>query len=400
MRKRLISLLCALTMLALCLPMTALAEADDQGEALTLEELESWVDSYKERAMESTPLNDPTADAANTEDGYAFIYDFATLYMDRPEMTEDSVVCNLVIVSSEETAPHDTMVDMPSATILSSFYNENPTLAGDRSFAALYISSMLPSGAQWAWVQRDSQRIMTIQYAVQEQAATGGDGYTDCGLIYTIEDDLVTAIRAYGMDTRIPAETVIENVAAVRDVMDTTSYVHAPTSLIGTDLDPFQRDDLLFSGIDFLTLTPESAEEAFGACLEDGWMEDDTGEFIRTMEFEGCEITFIYDANKQNPVTSVLSLNNDVMEGPRFVRLGDSFSSVLTRFRHSEGEYDGEGTEVLYGTEGTGAWGVATYGSDGMYTLRYGFPTEDGRQVILHLYFPYLELGEILLYID
>lgn len=399
MQKRLISLLCALMMLALCLPMAALAEADDQSEALTLEELEAWVESYKVRAMAATPLNDPTEEAAFSEDGYAFIYDFATLYMDRPEMTEDSMVCNLVVTSPDELGPRNTTVDMLSSAVLSSFYNENPSLAGDYSFAALYISSMMPSGAQWAWMQRDGQRIMTIQYAVQEQAATGGDGYTDCGLIYTIQEDLVAAIRAYGMDTRIPAETVHENVAAVQQVMDNTTYVHAPTSIIGTDLEAFQRDDLLFEGLDYLTLTPESAVETLGECLQDSWMEDDTGEFVRTMEFDGCEISFIYDANKQNPVPDMLSINQDGMEGPRFVRIGDSFSSVLTRFRHSEGAYDGVSTEILYGAEGTGSWGTATYGADGTYTLRYGFPTEDG-QVVLHLYFVSLELSEILLYID
>lgn len=398
MRKRLISLLCALTMLALCLPLTALAEADDLSDALTLEELEAWVESYKTRALATEPLNDPTADTAATEDGYAFVYEFATLYMDRPEMTEDSVVCNLVVTSYEELGPRNTTVDMSSASVLSAFYNENPTLAGDRSFAALYISSMMPAGAQWAWVQRDGQRIMTIQYAVQEQAATGGDGYTDCGLIYTIQDDLVTAIRAYGLDTRILAETVYENVEAVRQVMDTTSYVHVPTSVTGTDLETFQREDLLFEGLDYLNLTPESAEEALGACLEDTWMEDDTGEYIRTMEFDSCEISFIYDANQQNPAVDVLSINSDAMEGPRFVRIGDTFSSVLTRFRHSEGEYDGESTEVLYGTEGVGSWGVATYSADGSYALRYGFPTEEGEQVILYMYFTQMQLSEILLY--
>lgn len=400
MRKRLISLLCALTMLALFVPLTALAEADDLSDALTLEELEAWVESYKTRAMATTPLNDPTADAANTEDGYAFIYDFATLYMDRPEMTEDSVVCNLVVTSPEEVGPRSTTVDMQSAAVLSSFYNENPSLAGDRSFAALYISNMMPEGAHWAWIQRDGQRIMAIQYAVQELAATGGDGYTDCGLIYTMQDDLVTTIRAYGLDTRIPAETVYENVDAVRLVMDTSTYVHVPTSVIGTDLEPFQQEDLLFSGLDFLTLTPETATEALGECLEDDWMEDDTGEFIRTMEFAACEISFVYDANKENPVPNVLSIQMDGMEGPRFVRIGDTFSSVLTRFRHSEGSYDGESIEVLYGTEGTDAWGAATYGADSNFTLRYGFATESGRQVVLHMDFTQLELHEILLYME
>ncbi|MBQ8654086.1 MAG: hypothetical protein IJ507_04035 [Clostridia bacterium] len=395
MQKRLISLLCALMMLALCMP---LAAAEDAGDALTMTELETWVEGYKARAMATQPLNDPTEPAAFSEDGYAFIYEFATLYMDRPEMTGDSVVRNLVVTSPDEVGPRDTRVDMQSYEILAAYYNENPTLAGDRGFAALYVSNMLPSSAQWAWVQRDGQRIMTIQYAVQEQAATGGDGYTDAGVIYTLQDNLVSAIRAYGLDARISLESVQENVAAVQEVMDVSSYVTVPTSIVGTDLEPFQRDDLLFAGMDFLTLTPESAVDSLGECLQDSWMADDTGEFVRTMEFAGCEISFIYDANKENPVPNMLSINEDGMEGPRYVRIGDTFSSVLTRFRHSEGAYDGVSTEALYGSEGSGAWGTAEYGSDGTSTLRYSFPTEKG-EVVLYMYFVNLKLHEVLLYI-
>ena len=396
MQKRLFCLLCALVMAALCLPVLA----EDAGDALTLEELEAWVESYKERALAAEPMNDPKEAAALSEDGYAFIYDFATLYMDRPEMTEDSVVRNLVVTAPEELGPRGTCIDMQPTEVLAAFYNENPSLAGDRGFAALYVSNMMPAGAQWAWVQRDGQRILTIQYAIQEQAATGGDGYTDAGLIYTVQDDLVVAIRAYGLDSRIEARSVQENVDAVQQVAEESFYSQVPTSLVGTDLEAFNREDLHFEDVDFLTLTPEQAEAALGACQEDAWMEDDTGEFIRTMEFPACEITFIYDAQKQNPRVDMLSIDMDSMEGPRCVRLGDTVSSVLNRFRHGEGEFDGVSREALYGTEGTGSWGVAEYGTDASCTLRYGFPTEGDQQVVLHLYFRQMYLSEILLYID
>ena len=396
MRKRLFCLLCALMMAALCLPVLA----EDTRDALTLEELEAWVEAYKERALATEPMNDPTEAAALSEDGYAFIYDFATLYMDRPEMTEDSVVRNLVVTAPEEVGPRGTCIDMQPAQVLEAFYNENPSLAGDRGFAALYVSNMMPDGAQWAWVQRDGQRILTIQYAIQEQAATGGDGYTDAGLIYTLQDDLVVAIRAYGLDSRIDARSVQENVAAVQQVAEESFYTQVPTSLVGTDLEAFNREDLHFEGLDFLTLTPEQAEAALGACQEDSWMEDDTGEYIRTMEFAACELTFIYDAQKQNPRADMLVIDMDAMEGPRSVRLGDTVASVLNRFRHGEGEFDGVSREVLYGTEGVGSWGMAEYGTDASCTLRYGFPTEGDRQVVLHLYFRQMYLSEVMLYLD
>ncbi|MGN1019411.1 MAG: hypothetical protein ACI4O7_03480 [Aristaeellaceae bacterium] len=396
MQKKLFSLLCALVIAALCLPVMA----EDTGDALTLEELEAWVESYKERALATEPLNDPTEATAYSEDGYAFIYEFAILYMDRPEMTEDSVVRNLVVISSEEVGPRGTCIDMQPSEVLEAFYNENPSLLGDRGFATLYVSNMMPAGAQWAWLQRDGQRILTIQYAIQEQAATGGDGYTDTGLIYTLQDNLVVAIRAYGLDSRIDAQNVQENVDAVQQVAEMSMYSQVPTSLVGTDLEAFNREDLHFEGVDFLTLTPEQAEAALGACQQDNWMEDDTGEYIRTMEFPACEITFIYDAQKQNPRADMLVVDMESMEGPRCVRLGDTIASVRNRFRHGEGEYDGISREVLYGTEGTGSWGTAQYGTDASCTIRYGFPAGDDQQVVLYLYFQQMYLSEILLYID
>ena len=87
MMKKCVALLLALIMtLSLC---PALGES--AAEALDYEELTAWVQGYKDRALAAgAPLNDPTEEAAHTEDGYAFIYDFATC-MDRPEMTQDSV---------------------------------------------------------------------------------------------------------------------------------------------------------------------------------------------------------------------------------------------------------------------------------------------------------------------
>lgn len=391
-------LLCLIMTLMLLPIVPALAE-DNAAGALELDELLTWANGYKTRALAEAPLNDPTAPEANTEDGYAFIYEFATLYMDRPEMTEDSVLKNLVIVSAEEEAPRGTRVDMFTSDVLASYYNENETLAGDRGFAALYVSNTMPMGAMWGWVQRDGQRIMAIQYAVHDQLASGGDGYTDAGLLYTIQENMVAAIRAYGLDVVIDEADVLDNLSAVEDVMAQTGYVQVPVSYIGTDLSPFQESDLAFAGIDFLTLTPEAAAAAFGAAREDQWMEDDTGEYIRSMEFAQCELTFIYDKNKENPALYSMSILADGIEGPRCVRIGDSFPSVLNRFRYNEGQYDDATmTEVLYGTVGTAPWGSAEYSEDGSATLRYTLRAASGQAVVLHLNFSYMSLNEIMLY--
>lgn len=394
MMKRLFCLMLALALLPI---LPALAEESTAG-SLELEELKEWAASYKERAMATQPLNDPTAEDAFSEDGYAFIYEFATLYMDRPEMTEDSVLKNLVITDPAEVGPRSTAVDMFTDEVLAAFYSENPTLDGSRSFAVLYMSDSLPQEGVWAWVQRDGQRVMSIQYAIHQQRATGGEGYTDTGLIYTIQSDLVSAIRAYGLDEYSTLEEVQDNLAAVRQVMAETGYTRVPVSYIGTDLEAFGESDLAFSGVDFLAMTPEDAEDVLGDCLEDHWMEDDNGEYIRMMEFVGCDVTFIYDADKQNPHVDSMAITMDSMEGPRCVRIGDTFASVLNRFRYGEGQYE-DLHETLYGDPETAAYGVAEYGADASVTLTYSFET-NAQQVVLHMDFVSMELNEILLYIN
>ena len=377
---------------------TAVAESD--ADALDYDELMNWAEGFKTRALAAgAPLNDPTEEAAYTEDGYAFVYDFATLYMDRPEMTADSVLQAVVVYSPEEQGPRGTGVDQLSSEVLNAFYNENDDLQGDSSFAALYVSDTMPAGALWGWVQRDGQRIETIQYAVHEQLSSGGDGYTDCGLVYTLSDNLVAAIRAYGLNETISADEVRSNLDAVQEVSEKTEYAQVPTSINGSELEMFDRDDLIFSGLDFLSLTPEEAEARLGAAQEDDWMEDE-GAYLRSMEFASCTMTFSYDAQKQNPVLEMLSIDMDGLEGPRCVRIGDTLSSVISRFRNGEGDYDGVSREVLYGDGENAPYGLAEYGDDATAGLWYAAKLEDGRTVVLSMSFEQMYLSDITLYVD
>ncbi len=396
MMKKCVALFLAL-MMVLSLT-TAVAESD--ADALDYDELMNWAEGFKTRALAAgAPLNDPTEEAAYTEDGYAFVYDFATLYMDRPEMTADSVLQAVVVYSPEEQGPRGTGVDQLSSEVLNAFYNENDDLQGDSSFAALYVSDTMPAGALWGWVQRDGQRIETIQYAVHEQLSSGGDGYTDCGLVYTLSDNLVAAIRAYGLNETISADEVRSNLDAVQEVSEKTEYAQVPTSINGSELEMFDRDDLIFSGLDFLSLTPEEAEARLGAAQEDDWMEDE-GAYLRSMEFASCTMTFSYDAQKQNPTLEMLSIDMDGLEGPRCVRIGDTLSSVISRFRNGEGDYDGVSREVLYGDGENAPYGLAEYGDDATAGLWYAAKLEDGRTVVLSMSFEQMYLSDITLYVD
>ena len=81
------------------------------------------------------------------------------------------------------------------------------------------------------------------------------------------------------------------------------------------------------------------------------------------------------------------------------MRIGDVFSSVLTRFRYGEGEY-ADLQELLYTDAQGDNYGLAEYGADASALLHYTLKTADGRSVVLYLHFEYMELTEILLYIN
>ena len=390
-------MLCMLFVFALLPILPAMAE-ESNAEILTLDELRQWVNDYKIRALATQPLNDPTAEESATEDGYQFVYEFATLYMDRPEMTADSMVQTLVITSDEEVDLRGIRVDDLAETVLAAYYTENADLVGNSEQALLYAVDLMPMGAYVGDVHRDGQRIQVLDYSVYEQPPTGGDGYTDAGILYTMEGGNVSTIRAYGLTTLVQAEDVAVALESARKLGEEATYSQVMTSQTGMELDVFNSEDMIFSGIDFPTLTAEDAIEAFGEAREDVWLEDIDG-YMRVMQFESCEVIFLYDSAQQNGRVKSLAINADGMEGPRSVRVGDSVASVRSRFRNGEGEDSGV-SEVLYGSEESGTFGTAEYGADASALLRYGALSEDGEPVLLYLSFEQLNLREIILMIN
>lgn len=391
---KLMKMLSLLTALLLAvLPICALAE-ESEADTLLLSEVTEWAERYKERALSCEPLNDPKASL--TEDGYAFIYDFATLYADKAVMKEDTVISAVVVTSPEEEGPRGVKVDDTLTVATAAFYNENDLLLGSRDSALLYLIDLLPESLQWAEIQRDGQRVQTIQYAVHEQQSTGGDGYTDAGLILTMQDGTVSAIRVYGLDSRISFDEVYEVRSRMRAAAMADDYQQVPFSYDGASLAKFSGEDLVFSGMEFTTLTPAYAAMMLGEPLSDSWVQD--GETtIRTMTFADCELTFLEGADGKAEIYMFL-LTSGGVEGPRAVRVGDTFSEVFNRFRNGEGAFDGVSREVLYGSEESGEFGVAEYGSDASVNLRYGLVLEEGERVVLHMTFTEMVLSEVMLY--
>lgn len=389
-------MLCMLLVMVLC-PVIALAE-DSAAEMLTWQELSQWAESYISLAWSSEPLNNPAE--SQTPDGYEYVFNFATLYADTPTLSTDTTFNAIVLTSAESNGPRNVNVNSALSVVLDAYYTENAKLLGSHESAVLYTVDMLPDSACWAQVLRDGQRVQTVQYAVHEQLATGGEGYTDAGVIYTLAENRVAAVRVYGLNTRISKDAVNEVMFSVMLEAVKNDYAMVPFSYDGASLTPFSEEDLVFSGMDFLALTPDAAIALLGEPMSDLWLDNGESGYIRMQTFPGCEVTYLFNKARTEGQVYMLSITADSFEGPRAARIGDAFSAVYNRFRNGEGEYQEDGTEALYGVVGEGSFGQAVYGSDASAILRYVAALEDGRKVTLHLGFTVMECTEILLYVE
>ncbi|MBQ3157242.1 MAG: hypothetical protein IJB81_10055 [Clostridia bacterium] len=390
-------MLCMLLALLLC-PLAALAE-DSSGAILTWQELSDWAQAYCDKAMTTAPMNNP-ADA-QTAEGYEYVFDFGKVYADSPVMSADTAVNAVVLTSQDEAGLRNVNIGSDMSVVLNAFYSENAQLLGTKESAVLYTVDQLPVAAMWGEVFRDGQRVETIQYAVHEQLATGGEGYTDAGVIFTMVENRVSAVRVYGLNSRISLQDVNQVMYKAMLGALEMGYAQVPTSYDGAALTAFGAEDLVFSGLDFLNITPNEAIDLLGEPMSDEWVDNRPDGYIRVQTYADCELTYLFNEARTQGHLYMLAIHADGLEGPRAVRYGDTFASVYNRFRSGEGELDVDaGSELLYGQEGEGPFGEAAYGNDASATLRYGFTLEDGRAVTLKLEFSVMKLNEIMLFVD
>ena len=390
--KKWLLMLCSLILLT-----AGCARAESAAGVLSWDELSRWVEACRQRAAEETPLNDPLEPEALTEDGYALIYPFATFYTDTPGMTENTVIHEIVVTAEDEQGPRGTLIDTRSEDVLNAFYNENPSLDGSDADAVLYWTEQ-PGEMDWAWVARDGQRIQTIEYTVH---ANLGSGWTNAGITYTLQADLIAAVRAWGLDQLTDADSIRAELDQIREMAQKSGYQQVRSSLDGLTLTPFSEDDLVFSGIDYLDISPEEASLLLGTPEDDTWMEDGEAGWLQTIRFENCAMTFASGQNRQDPHLVMMAIDRDGLEGPRALRVGDTAGSVINRFRNGEGEFNPDsGMELLYGSEGTPPCGTAEYGSDASIQLRYAVRTGDGKTVWLLVRCEAMEVCEITLYTE
>ena len=367
--------------------------AKSKPTAVTAAELEGLLATVREEAAAETLLNDPTDEAARSEDGTLFLYEVAQIYAEGETLTADTPVNTLVFEDSEGPVFRGTGIDTHRVDLLAAFRLDNQTLGGTREQALLYLSENADGGFLYGTALRDGQRLTAVKYG---EMIKNGDGYRDVSVTYSLLNSLVTAIRADGLNpsATIDAQQAEETLAGLKALGTETGYRMVANSRIGTDLTAFSAEDLSFSGIRYTELTPETLPGE----AEKELIDNEDGTWLMRCDGDGFEAVFTCDGDGGNAKILSYTILDPDAEGPRAVRLGDLMSDDYCRFRSEGNEMTEEMTEVLYGTEESGEFGLASFDySAGEASLRYGTEA-DGTRVELLLKYEQNQLKEIILH--
>ena len=371
--KKMLALLLSLLLIAL----PALAEPlEEQSVELTYEELEMYLAAIARAAM-----SDADASVSQTSDGVN-VCTFAggEMIIADEQLSESTAVLGVTLFENQPD-PRGVYIGDTLDQLLRVYPNDNNGLYGSHYDAALYVMGDKPE-ISVGYLLRDGQRVTEVVYRVYHWLP---DGVVACGISYGLDQGQIIGIQVFGMDSLTEEEEALQEIASVGDMQEIRDYYAYPQSADGTLLSPFDREDLSFSGVDFLDLTAEAAMDAFGAPNTDEWTQDSTGEMLRTLTWDGISLMLAYDAQRSFLRVDSLVITDDVMEGPRGTRVGDWMDTVIYRFRHSEGGLQDAGV-VLYGDGETPPFGLLAYGPDSA-SLTYSFKLDDGRVVIWYVTF-------------
>ena len=373
--KKLISLLLVLLLAAA----PALAETApmpvEENAVLTLEEVQMYLDKLGKEAAQAADVLVESHEAG------------VTAYAPQAELAiaDETLTANTAVLAAQLRPEVEDLrgieLGASLADVMAVYPNDNPDLYGTFYEATLYVADSRPEAAL-GFILRDGQRVTSVVHYV---LAWADESVIRAGVVYGIEDDTVVSITVRGEAERIEESEALEQIADLAEMQEVREYFAYPVSAVGTDLAAFEREDLSFGGLDFLDLTPEMAENVLGESPVDDWMEDSTGEFVRTRQWDGVSILFQYDAQKNFLHVSSMTLDTEALDGPRGVRVGDMLDSVMNRFLHGENTALANGIG-LYGDGVNPPYGVVEYGEK-TATLAYAFSLEDGRTIHWRLTF-------------
>ena len=379
-------------MTVICLLLGCAASAEGGPEAVTAAELEALLASVREQALASEVLNNPSDEAARSEDGTRFQYTMADFYAEGDVLTAETPVNVLLFQDSEGVVFRGTGIDTQWIDLLSAYPLDNPDLEGTKEQALLYLTEGT-DGWLYGTALRDGQRLTAVEYGEVKKEA---NGYRNVSITYGLMNGLVTAIRIDGLNpaTTVEAAQAEEALGTLKALREEKGYRMVKTSRVGTELTAFSADDLTFSGITYTALTPETLPGS----AEQEKIDNGDGTWLLRYDGDGFEAVFTSDAEGGNAKILSYTILDPDTEGPRCVRLGDLMSDDYCRFRSEGNEMTEEMTELLYGAEGSSEYGLASFDYDaGEASLRY-VTEADGTTVELLLKYEQNLLKEIILH--
>ena len=385
-------ILCLLAVLCLCVP----AAAETAPEPVTEQELAGFLAQTRETVLkEGAPLNDPADESARSEDGTRFQFMAAVVYAEGTALAADTPVNALFFEDSEGPVFRGTGIDTQWIDLAAAFPLENETLAGTRTEAVLYLRETGNGGFVYGRILRDGQRIRAAEYG---EVLPAGGQFRRLAVTYTLQSGLVTSIRFDGLNPSaglLEAENAGEMLDGLKTLAAADEYRAVKSSRNGLELTPFGAEDLIFSGVSYTELSPETLPGS----PESELIDNGDGTWLLRCDGDGYEAVFRCDAEGKNASVLSYTILDPDTEGPRGVRLGDLFSDDFCRFRNGENEMTEDMTELLYGTEGEGSWGYASYEpSAGETSLRYVTELPGGEKVELLLKYAENTLKEIIIH--
>lgn len=352
-------------------------------------------DVYAQAVLKNA-LTDNAYQSEQKDGAYLLHFKNYTLRTDSDRLTANTTVYAVLMndLSDVDECPGDlrALKLNDSLNVLLSVYPlENATLLGTRENAVLYVEGELPGQAAVGYLFRDGQRVTEIDHILYFM---GSDGVTTRRARYTLSDGAIVGIEIDLAGDSMSLEDAAAELDAFKMLRQTGEYAAYMQTGEAADAAPFGRDDLLFSGLDYLGLTPEDAVNLLGDDYAEEWLSDgDTA--IHVMEWATATITFLCDKDKNVIQTDNYYTDEDALEGPRGIRVGDQQQNVLDRFYFGAGEALGDVT-YLYGGQDEDEYAAVEYVSAGEMTARYAFAQED-RQIVMILSFENARLKSILI---
>lgn len=382
MKKLFVLLLCCLMVLP-----NALATETEEIPAISLEEIELYNATLIEKALAGN------WDIQQGEDGlYTAITDAGDLTIPTDTLTQDAHIRNARL-SVHQAGPRGLQTGDSLDMIFQVYPNDNPALAGSYYEATLCIWDEQPE-VMLGYALRNGQRVTEVTYVVYNWQA---DGIVKSGVTFHLDQGYIQQINVFTAPELMTQEEVQADINDSALMQEINEYHAYPVSENGSVLDPFCREDLVFSGMDFLSITPDKAMAVLGSANVDEWNQDSDGSWLRLLQWDGVTLIAKYDENKKFAYVYSLSITNEEMEGPRGLRVGDYLDMVLFRFRHSEGSAIDNGV-ILYGDGENAPFGKITYGAD-INTLVYTDKL-DSDTTMLYLTFNNDILQEIQLFLN